>query len=94
MGPRLLFLRERHYRWRCPHGRWVKISVPASGIYQLTDKLLRNAGFADPSRVKVYGYGGALQPEWLTADYLQTTDEVNVVYKRKNNTYGLIEPEC
>ena len=21
-------------------------------------------------------------------------DEVNVVYKRKNNTYGLIEPEC
>src|SRR5574344_183005 len=23
-------------------GRWVKISVPASGIYQLTDKLLRN----------------------------------------------------
>ena len=22
------------------------------------------------------------------------TDEVNVVYKRKNNTYGLIEPEC
>lgn len=22
------------------------------------------------------------------------TDEVNVVYKRKSNTYGLIEPEC
>ena len=60
-------------------GRWVKISVPASGIYQLTDKLLRNAGFADPSRVKVYGYGGALQPEWLTADYLQTTDDLHEV---------------
>ena len=27
---------------------------------------------------------------FLNAD----TDEVNVVYKRKNNTYGLIEPEC
>ena len=26
---------------------------------------------------------------FLNAD----TDEVNVVYKRKNNTYGLIEPE-
>ena len=22
------------------------------------------------------------------------TDEVNVVYKRKNHTYGLIEPQC
>ena len=22
------------------------------------------------------------------------TDEVNVVYKRKGNTYGLIEPDC
>ena len=22
------------------------------------------------------------------------TDEVNVVYRRKGNTYGLIEPEC
>ena len=22
------------------------------------------------------------------------TDEVNVVYKRKGNTYGIIEPEC
>ena len=24
----------------------------------------------------------------------QENDEVNVVYKRKGNTYGLIEPEC
>ena len=22
------------------------------------------------------------------------TDEINVVYKRKGSTYGLIEPEC
>lgn len=24
----------------------------------------------------------------------QETNEINVVYKRKNNTYGLLEPEC
>ncbi len=60
-------------------GRWVKVSVPSSGIYQLTDKLLREAGFTDPSRVKVYGYGGALQPERLTADYLAATDDLHEV---------------
>ncbi len=60
-------------------GRWVKVSVPSSGIYQLTDNLLRSAGFADPTRVKVYGYGGALQPELLTADYLTATDDLREV---------------
>ncbi len=61
------------------NGRWVKVSVSSSGIYQLTDKLLRSAGFSDPSRVKVYGYGGALQPEQLTADYLTATDDLHEV---------------
>ena len=50
------------------NGRWVKVRVPETGIYQLTDQMLRQAGFTDPERVKVYGYGGALQPEKLTAD--------------------------
>ncbi len=57
-------------------GRWVKISVPATGVYQLTDRLLSQAGFSDPSKVKIYGYGGALQPEMLTSDYLTATDDL------------------
>ena len=57
-------------------GRWVKIGVTATGIWQLTDQLIREAGFSDPSRVKIYGYGGALQPEKLTADYLAETDDL------------------
>ena len=61
------------------NGRWVKVSVPSSGIYQLTDKLLRDAGFTSPTRVKVYGYGGALQPERLTADYVAATDDLHEV---------------
>lgn len=44
-------------------GRWVKISVPSEGIYQLTDDFLRSAGFSDPSKVKLYGYGGRLISE-------------------------------
>lgn len=39
-------------------GKWVKIRVSAEGIYQLTDSRLRQWGFSDPSRVKLYGYGG------------------------------------
>lgn len=57
-------------------GNWAKISVAESGFYELTDKLVRKAGFSDASKVKIYGYGGALQPERLTGDYLSATDDL------------------
>ena len=60
-------------------GRWAKIRVPSTGIYQLTDALVRKAGFTDLSRVKVYGYGGALQPEKLSDSYLSETDDLQEV---------------
>ena len=60
-------------------GTWAKIRIPESGIYQLTDALVRKAGFSDKSKVKVYGYGGALQPECLTGDYLMETDDLKEV---------------
>lgn len=60
-------------------GHWAKIRVPATGIYQLTDALVRQAGFSNPSKVKVYGYGGALQPERLSGSYLTATDDLTEV---------------
>ena len=60
-------------------GSWAKIRVPETGVYHLSDALIRQAGFSDPSRVKVYGYGGALQPEVLTGDYLIATDDLKEV---------------
>ena len=57
-------------------GNWAKISVAESGFYELTDELVRKAGFSDASHVKIYGYGGALQPEYLTGDYLTATDDL------------------
>ena len=60
-------------------GRWAKIRVPSSGVYQLTDELARKAGFSDASKVRIYGYGGALQPEVLTGDYLRQTDDLHEV---------------
>ena len=60
-------------------GRWVKISVPSTGVYQLTSDLVKKAGFTDINKVKIYGYGGALQPEQLMPDYLVETDDLKEV---------------
>ena len=60
-------------------GNWAKIRVSDSGFYMLTDELLREAGFSDPSKVKVYGYGGAMQPEHLTGSYITSTDDLEEV---------------
>lgn len=37
-------------------GHWVKIKVDADGVYGFTDARLKELGFADPSKVKVFGY--------------------------------------
>ena len=46
----------------------------------------------------MYPEGACVQMELLGHNFYvfrnAETDEVNVVYKRKGNTYGLIEPEC
>lgn len=49
-------------------GRWVKIKVSQDGVYMLTPSDLQKMGFSDPSRVKLYGYGGHLQHEAIDAD--------------------------
>ena len=60
-------------------GSWAKIRIAESGIYQLSAALIRKCGFSDISKVKVYGYGGALQPESLTGEYLKATDDLKEV---------------
>lgn len=50
---------ERYTREsRLASGRWVKIGVTQDGIYSLTADALRRMGFADPSKVHLYGQGG------------------------------------
>ena len=60
-------------------GRWVKIRVPSSGVYELTSALARQAGFSDLSKVKVYGYGGNLQNEKLDGNELRALDDLKEV---------------
>ena len=39
-------------------GRWVKIRVSDNGIHMLTHAHLKEMGFKDPSKVRLFGYGG------------------------------------
>ena len=40
-------------------GSWVKIRVSESGVCRMSFSELQSAGFSDPSKVRVFGYGGA-----------------------------------
>lgn len=60
-------------------GKWAKIRVPANGIYNLTAAVTKQAGFSDLSKVKIYGYGGNMQNERLTAAHIQATDDLREI---------------
>lgn len=44
---------------RLASGTWVKVGIGDTGIYEISYEQLRNMGFKNPSRVGVYGRGGA-----------------------------------
>lgn len=46
-------------------GRWATVQVSGTGMTLITDSQLRSLGFSDPSKVRVYGSGGAMVPEDL-----------------------------
>ena len=57
-------------------GRWAKIRVPSDGVYQLTEALVKKAGFSNLAHVKIYGYGGNLQNEKLVGSELAELDDL------------------
>ncbi len=48
---------------RLADGKWVKIDITQSGVYEITRQELLQMGFTNPDQVNVYGYGGAMQAE-------------------------------
>lgn len=52
---------------RLASGRWIRISVPESGLYAITPAMLRSWGFSDATKVRVYGYGGTRISDILDA---------------------------
>lgn len=60
-------------------GRWAKIRVQNTGVYQLTENVIRQAGFSNINKVKIYGYGGNLQNEALYAKEIYANDDLKEV---------------
>ncbi|MCD8192964.1 MAG: type IX secretion system sortase PorU, partial [Tannerellaceae bacterium] len=70
-------------------GKWVKIRVDDTGICKLTYAELQKMGFADPSQVAVYGYGGWIQEEDFT-DYTKNyIDDLPQIPSWKGTDYLL-----
>lgn len=58
-------------------GRWVKISVSETGLHLITDSQLGAWGFSNPSRVRIYGYGGRrLSDQLSAANYIDDLPQV------------------
>ncbi|MCD7711054.1 MAG: hypothetical protein LUI04_06880, partial [Porphyromonadaceae bacterium] len=57
-------------------GKWVKIQIDETGLYQLTYDQLQEYGFNDPDHVAVFGYGGAMLPEDFSTEYLDDLPQV------------------
>lgn len=64
-------------------GIWYKISVTKEGVYQLTAANLSSMGFKDPSKVKIYGYGGKVLQEGELPTLQDDLNEV-ATYRKSN----------
>ena len=64
-------------------GKWVKIAIPESGIYQITFEELAQMGFSNPQSVRIYGTGGYVINEVLNGS--QVDDLQPIPFKVFNN---------
>ncbi len=54
------------------NGKWVKIKLVNTGVYKLTYTDIKAMGFTDPSKVRVYGFGGAMMKEQFNSPKADT----------------------
>lgn len=74
-------------------GKWVKISVEQSGMHMIPAATLRQWGFSDPAKVRVYGYGGAMLPDVLDpADYVDDLPAVTAELTDKGLAFYAVGP--
>ena len=63
-------------------GKWVKISIPEDGVYEITYNELRDMGFSNPANVRIYGNGGYSISEKLDGSAIDDLQPVHVLRTR------------
>jgi len=66
-------------------GKWIQLKVREDGIYKLTYDDIKRQGISDPSKVKIYGYGGWMLPEDFSRPYVDDLPEVPVYIEKGND---------
>jgi hypothetical protein len=75
-------------------GSWVKISVPSTGLYTITASSLRSWGFSDPSKVRIYGYGGNQLSDVLSlSNYIDDLPLIQSINSSSGVTFYAVGPE-
>ncbi len=62
-------------------GKWVKIKVGETGVYEITEQQLRDFGFTDPSAVKVFGQGGICPKEDFSTKINDDLEQVPALHE-------------
>ena len=60
-------------------GKWVKISIPETGVYEITYDELMAMGFSNPAQVRIYGQGGYPISEVLNGSSIDDLQQVPVL---------------
>lgn len=74
-------------------GKWVKVSVTETGMHLITTADLKKWGFSDPSKVKVYGYGGRrISDKLVSANYIDDLPQVASVHTSRGLMFYGVGP--
>jgi hypothetical protein len=66
-------------------GKWIQLKVSENAIYKLTYDAIKKMGFNDPSKIKIYGYGGWILEENFTKPYIDDLPEIAVWINKGND---------
>ena len=59
-------------------GKWVQLKVSENAVYKLSYEQIREMGFSNPAKIKIYGYGGWILDQDFRNPFIDDLPEVSV----------------